>query len=193
MRGSGLFGRARRAASRRRQSPGSQPLARRWIGLEAGPLSQWLHAGMSNAELAVELLETRQVRAAFRTMPVKTDKRDACGIAQVRQSPPEPALSGSQASPGRRHSSFRHRMRSTQLTRLSLNHTILIVFCVGAGGRNRTGTGSPPTDFRSAASTLSSCFHNTISRFLCVCVRECVNPGPPATSFCAFTQIRTSC
>lgn len=27
------------------------------IGLEAGPLSQWLHAGMSSAGLAVELLE----------------------------------------------------------------------------------------------------------------------------------------
>ena len=53
------------------------------IGLEAGPRSQWLHAGMSNAGLAVELLETRNVRAAFRTMPVKTDKKDARGIAQL--------------------------------------------------------------------------------------------------------------
>jgi transposase len=41
-----------------------------WIGLEAGPLSQWLHAGMSSAGLPVELLETWHVRAAFRTMPV---------------------------------------------------------------------------------------------------------------------------
>lgn len=53
------------------------------IGLEAGPLSQWLHAAMSEAGLAVELLETRHVRAAFRTMPVKTDKKDARGIAQL--------------------------------------------------------------------------------------------------------------
>jgi transposase len=30
------------------------------IGLEAGPLSQWLFAAMRNAALAVELLETRQ-------------------------------------------------------------------------------------------------------------------------------------
>src|SRR5882724_11846624 len=29
------------------------------IGLEAGPLSQWLYAGMRDAGLAVELLETR--------------------------------------------------------------------------------------------------------------------------------------
>ncbi|PKA38874.1 IS110 family transposase [Rhizobium sullae] len=53
------------------------------IGLEAGPLSQWLHAGMTKAGLAVELIETRHVRAAFKTMPVKTDKKDARGIAQL--------------------------------------------------------------------------------------------------------------
>ena len=32
------------------------------IGLEAGPLSQWLYAAMREAGLAVELLETRHVR-----------------------------------------------------------------------------------------------------------------------------------
>lgn len=53
------------------------------IGLEAGPLSQWLHAGMVKAGLSVELNETRHVRAAFKTMPVKTDKKDARGIAQL--------------------------------------------------------------------------------------------------------------
>lgn len=53
------------------------------IGLEAGPLSQWLHAAMVGAGLEVELLETRHVRAAFRTMPVKTDRTDARGIAQL--------------------------------------------------------------------------------------------------------------
>ena len=53
------------------------------IGLEAGPLSQWLYAAMAKAGLAVELLETRHVRAAFKTMPVKTDKKDARGIAQL--------------------------------------------------------------------------------------------------------------
>ena len=34
------------------------------IGLEAGPLSQWLYAGLRDAGLAVELLETRHVREA---------------------------------------------------------------------------------------------------------------------------------
>src|SRR5205085_10950327 len=53
------------------------------IGLEAGPLSQWLYAGMREAGLPVELLETRHVRDAFKSMPVKTDRKDARGIAQL--------------------------------------------------------------------------------------------------------------
>src|SRR5712691_2382280 len=53
------------------------------IGIEAGPLSQWLYAGMRDAGLAVELLETRHVRDAFKAMPVKTDRNDARGIAQL--------------------------------------------------------------------------------------------------------------
>ncbi len=42
------------------------------IGLEAGPLSQWLYAAMREAGLVVELLETRHVRDAFKAMPVKS-------------------------------------------------------------------------------------------------------------------------
>src|SRR3954453_9462905 len=53
------------------------------IGLEGGPLSQWLFAGMKKAGLAVELLETRHVRKAFEAMPVKSDRNDARGIAQL--------------------------------------------------------------------------------------------------------------
>jgi transposase len=53
------------------------------IGLEAGPLSQWLYARMRQAGLAVELLETRHVRKALETMPVKSDRNDARGIAQL--------------------------------------------------------------------------------------------------------------
>ena len=53
------------------------------IGLEAGPLSQWLYAAMQQAGLAVELLETRHVRNAFKIMPVKTDRKDARGIAEL--------------------------------------------------------------------------------------------------------------
>jgi transposase len=53
------------------------------VGLEAGPLSQWLYAAMREAGLPVELLETRHVRDAFKAMPVKTDRNDARGIAQL--------------------------------------------------------------------------------------------------------------
>jgi transposase len=53
------------------------------VGLEAGPLSQWLYAAMREAGFPVELLETRHVRDAFKAMPVKTDRKDARGIAQL--------------------------------------------------------------------------------------------------------------
>ena len=53
------------------------------VGLEAGPLSQWLHAGLTRAGLPVVLIETRRLRAATKTMPVKTDRNDARAIAQV--------------------------------------------------------------------------------------------------------------
>jgi transposase len=53
------------------------------IGLEAGPLSQWLYAQMKPAGLAVELLETRHVSDAFKAMPVKSDRNDARNIAQL--------------------------------------------------------------------------------------------------------------
>jgi transposase len=62
---------------------GSQGLSFERIGLEAGPLSQWLFAAMKADGLAVELLETRHVRDAFKAMPVKSDRNDARGIAQL--------------------------------------------------------------------------------------------------------------
>jgi transposase len=53
------------------------------VGLEAGPLSQWLHAGLVTAGYEAVLLETRHVKAALSAMTVKTDRRDARGIAQL--------------------------------------------------------------------------------------------------------------
>jgi len=53
------------------------------IGLEAGPQSQWLYGELREAGLAVELIETRHVRNAFKTMAVKTDRKDARGIAEL--------------------------------------------------------------------------------------------------------------
>lgn len=52
------------------------------LGLEAGPLSQWLHRGLTDAGLDVVLMETRQVKGALKAMPIKTDRRDAEGIAR---------------------------------------------------------------------------------------------------------------
>ena len=53
------------------------------IGLEAGPLSQWLHAGLVVAGHDAVLLETRHVKAALSAMTVKTERKDARGIAQL--------------------------------------------------------------------------------------------------------------
>ena len=53
------------------------------IGLEAGPLSQWLHAGLKQAGFETVLLETRHVKAALSAMTVKTDRKDARGLAQL--------------------------------------------------------------------------------------------------------------
>src|SRR5919109_510898 len=59
------------------------PLTR--LGLEAGPLSQWLHAGLTAAGFEVVLLETRHVKAALAAMVVKTDRKDARGIATLHR------------------------------------------------------------------------------------------------------------
>lgn len=53
------------------------------IGLEAGPLSQWLFAALTAAGFDVVLMETRHVKAALSAMTIKTDRRDALGIAQL--------------------------------------------------------------------------------------------------------------
>jgi transposase len=53
------------------------------IGLEAGPLSQWLHAGLIEAGFETVLMETRHVKKALSASTVKTDRRDARGMAQL--------------------------------------------------------------------------------------------------------------
>src|SRR4051794_33686509 len=52
--------------------PGGRPL-----------IAVGLYAGIREAGFSVELLETRHVRDAFKAMPVKTDRTDARGIAQL--------------------------------------------------------------------------------------------------------------
>jgi transposase len=53
------------------------------IGLEAGPLSQWLFSVLAEAELPVICVETRHMRAALKAQINKTDRNDARGIAQM--------------------------------------------------------------------------------------------------------------
>ena len=55
------------------------------IGLEAGPLSNWLHKGLTDAGFETVLMETRQLKGALKAMPIKTDRRDAEGIARLLQ------------------------------------------------------------------------------------------------------------
>ena len=53
------------------------------IGLEAGPLSQWLHAGLKRAGFEAILLDTPHVKAALSAMRMKTDRKDARGLPQL--------------------------------------------------------------------------------------------------------------
>ena len=53
------------------------------IGLEAGPLSQWLYSVLAEAGLPVICVETRHMRAALKSRINKTDRNDARGMAQM--------------------------------------------------------------------------------------------------------------
>jgi len=50
------------------------------IGLEAGPLSQWLFSALAEAGLPAICVETRHMRAALKAQINKTDRNDARGI-----------------------------------------------------------------------------------------------------------------
>src|ERR1700755_1700038 len=53
------------------------------IGLEAGPLSQWVFSALADAELPVICVETRHMQAMLKAQINKTDRNDARGIAQM--------------------------------------------------------------------------------------------------------------
>jgi transposase len=53
------------------------------VGLEAGPLSQWLFEGLARAGLPVICIETRHTKAFLKAQVNKTDRNDARGIAQM--------------------------------------------------------------------------------------------------------------
>ena len=50
------------------------------IGLEAGPLSQWLFSALAEAELPVVCVETRHMQAVLKAQINKTNRNDARGI-----------------------------------------------------------------------------------------------------------------
>src|ERR1700756_5373542 len=53
------------------------------IGLEAGPLSQWLYSVLAEAGLPAICVETRHMRAVLKAQINKTDRNDARGMAQM--------------------------------------------------------------------------------------------------------------
>jgi transposase len=53
------------------------------VGLEAGPLSQWLYSAIAEAGLPVLCVETRHMQAVLKAQINKTDRNDARGIAQT--------------------------------------------------------------------------------------------------------------
>src|SRR2546423_11397132 len=53
------------------------------VGLEAGPLSQWLFSALAEAGLPVICVETRHMRAVLKAQINKTDRNDARGMAQM--------------------------------------------------------------------------------------------------------------
>ena len=53
------------------------------LGLEAGPLSEWLVRGMQRKGFEAVLMETRHVRAALSARVAKTDRNDARGMADL--------------------------------------------------------------------------------------------------------------
>src|SRR6478736_5931691 len=53
------------------------------IGLEAGPLSQWLFSALAEAGLPLICVETRHMKAVLKAQINKTDRNDARGIAQM--------------------------------------------------------------------------------------------------------------
>lgn len=53
------------------------------VGLEAGPLSQWLYSGLAEAGIPMICIETRHTKAFLKAQVNKSDRNDARGIAQM--------------------------------------------------------------------------------------------------------------
>ena len=55
----------------------------RRVGLETGPLAVWLWNELRDRLLPVVCLDARHANAALKVRPVKTDRNDAAGLAQI--------------------------------------------------------------------------------------------------------------
>lgn len=53
------------------------------VGIEACPLSEWIHTGLTEAGYEVRCLETRHAQRFLSSRPNKTDRNDAHGIATM--------------------------------------------------------------------------------------------------------------
>src|ERR1700716_1417886 len=53
------------------------------VGLEAGPLSQWLFSGFGGAGVPAICIETRHAKGFLKAQVNKSDRNDARGIAQM--------------------------------------------------------------------------------------------------------------
>src|SRR4030081_1740923 len=53
------------------------------VGLETGPLSQWLFRGLAEAGVPAICIETRHAKAFLKAQVNKSDRNDARGIAQM--------------------------------------------------------------------------------------------------------------
>jgi transposase len=53
------------------------------VGLEAGPMSQWLYSGLLEAGVPTICIETRHAKAFLKAQVNKTDRNDARCIAQM--------------------------------------------------------------------------------------------------------------
>ena len=53
------------------------------VGLEAGPLSQWLFSGLAEAGVPAICIETRHAKAFLKAQVNKSDRNDARGIARM--------------------------------------------------------------------------------------------------------------
>jgi transposase len=89
-----------------------EALAIERIGLEAGPLSQWLYSALAEAGLPVICVETRHMKAALSAQINKSDRNDARGIAQMMRVGQPEAPHAADQSPAFAGQGARHRERS---------------------------------------------------------------------------------